>query len=387
MAAEASPHLRARDGRAQTTTPAELLFDLVYAFAITQVSHLLIAQLSFRSAVHAALLFFVIWWAWIYTTWMVNWFDPGTSWVRLIVVGCGLSSLLMAAAVPTAFTTHPVLFAGAYVILQVGRNVVAAALLERDHALRRVLERLVAWSVLSGSFWLAGAFAPPSTRLAIWGAAVLLDLVAPLVGYWTPGLGRSGTLDYPVEGAHFAERFQSFLIIVLGESIVVTGATASVGPLDAVSVLALGVAFLITGALWWLYFGIVAEHSRRRIAEADDPAVLARDAYTYLHLPIVAGVIMVSVGDDLLVSHPSDTLSTAGIVMLAGGPALFLAGEVLFRIRMTASVGRPRVVAVVGLLVAGVLVRGGSALLVGAAVVAVLSALALWEQRGSRNSE
>ncbi|HSO99578.1 MAG TPA: low temperature requirement protein A [Solirubrobacteraceae bacterium] len=386
MTGSGSPHLRARDGRPQTTTPAELLFDLVYAFAITQVSHLLIAHLSFRSAVHAALLFFVIWWAWIYTTWMVNWFDPGTSRVRLIVVGCGLSSLLMAAAVPTAFTTHPVLFAGAYVILQVGRNVAAAVLLERDHTLRRVLERLVAWSVLSGSFWLAGAFAPPSARLAIWGAALLLDLVAPLVGYWTPGLGRSGTLDYPVEGGHFAERFQSFLIIVLGESIVVTGATASAGPLDAVSVLALGVAFLITGGLWWLYFGIVAEHSRRRIAEADDPALLARDAYTYLHLPIVAGVIMVSVGDDLLISHPTDTLNTAGIVMLAGGPALFLAGEVLFRIRMTASVGRPRVVAVVGLLVAGVLAGGGSALLVGAAVVSVLSALALWEQRGLRNA-
>ncbi len=137
-------------------------------------------------------------------------------------------------------------------------------------------------------------------------------------------------MDYPVDGGHFAERFQSFVIIVLGESIVVTGATASARGLSTITVLALAVAFLIAGGLWWLYIGVVAENSRRHLAAAEDPARLARDAYTYLHLPIVAGVIMVAVGDDLLVNDARGALSTAGVIMLVGGPALYLAGRTCF---------------------------------------------------------
>ena len=191
----------------------------------------------------------------------------------------------MAAAIPTAFTTSPLLFAGAYVVLQVGRNAASRWLLEDDHALRVVFERILAWSLLSAVFWIAGALAPHTWRFAVWGVAVLIDFAAPVVGYRTPSRGRSATTDYPVDGGHFAERFQSFIIIVLGESIVVTGATASERALSPSSALALAVAFLITGGLWWLYFGVVAENSRQHIANAQDPAVLARDAYTYLHLP------------------------------------------------------------------------------------------------------
>ncbi len=379
--AAASPHLRPRDGREQPTRPVELLFDLVYAFAITQVSHLLIGHLTLASAGRAFFLFFVIWWAWVYTTWMVNFFEPGSGLVRLVVVAATLASLLMAAAVPGAFSGHAVLFAGAYVALQVGRNAAATVLLERDHALRRVLERLLAWSVTSGVLWLAGAFVAPSARYAVWGGALLVDLVAPIAGYWTPRLGRSGTRDWPVDGGHFAERFQSFVIIVLGESIVVTGATASTGGLTTATVAALTTAFLITGGLWWLYFGVVAEHSRRHLTEAEDPGVLARDAYTYLHLPIVAGVIMVAVGDDFLIAHPDGSLSLAGVAMLVGGPALYLAGEVLFRLRMIGSVGRPRVAVVLALLAGGGVLAHASAQVLGLFVIVALSGLAIWEQR------
>ncbi len=185
-------------------------------------------------------------------------------------------------------------------------------------------------------------------------------------------------MDYPVDGGHFAERFQSFIIIVLGESIVVTGATASQHGLSTLTVLALAVAFLITGGLWWLYFGVVAEHSRRELADAPDPARLARDAYTYLHLPIVAGVIMVAVGDDLLVRDAGSALSTAGLITLVGGPAMYLAGETLFRLRMIGSVGPKRVVAVLALGAAGVLAGGLPALAVGAIVAGLLTGLALW---------
>jgi low temperature requirement protein LtrA len=372
-------HLRPRDGGEQATTAFELFFDLVYVFAVTQLSHLLINDVSWAGAARTAFLLLVIWWAWIYTTWMVNWFDPGSTPVRLVLIGVMLASLLMAAAVPEAFGRHAVLFAGSYVALQVGRNVAGAVLLAGDHPLRAVFERIVAWSVASGALWIGGAFLSGDARLWLWIPALAVDLVAPLVGYWTPGRGVSHTADYGIDGGHFAERCQAFVIIALGESIVVTGATATNAGLTTAVVLALAVAFLETAALWWLYFGETAEHSRRHMAESEDPGRLARDAYTYLHLPIVAGVIVTAVGDELLTAHPSHPLDTAGTVMVLGGPILFLLGESLFRLRMIRSVNPKRVAALVALALLSLLAGSVSALVLTAIVAALLMALALWE--------
>ncbi|HEY5334084.1 MAG TPA: low temperature requirement protein A [Solirubrobacterales bacterium] len=373
-------HLRRRDGNRQETTPTELFFDLVYVFAVTQISHLVIdAELSRAAIAQAAFLLLVVWWAWVYTTWMVNWFDPGSTKVRLVLACVTLTSLLMSAAIPTAFGSEAWLFAGAYVAMQVGRNVGAMALLEHDHRLRPVFERLVAWSCASALLWIAGAVADESARPWIWGAALAIELVAPLVGYVTPGLGRSRTTDWDVEGAHFAERFQSFVIIALGESIVITGATASSRGLTASSVLALAVAFFISGVLFWLYFGEVAEHSMSDIAAADDPGSLARDAYTYLHLPIIAGIIMVAVADDLLVAHPGDHLSTAGVVMATAGPAVYLLGESAVRLRMIGRASPKRLVCVVALAVLGAFGGEMSALVLSGCVGALLAILAMSE--------
>ena len=226
MSAEAIPHLRARDGSEQPTTAVELFFDLVYVFAVTQLSNLLIGDLSWVGAAHAAFLLLVIWWAWIYTTWMVNWFDPNSTRVRMTLMVAMLASLLMAAAIPDAFGGDRLLFAIAYVTLQVGRNVAAMLMLPRGYSLRRTFERIVAWSALSGTLWILGGLGA-RTQLAFWGTALAIDLAAPFAGYWTPRLGRSRTGDYEIEGGHFAERCQGFIIIALGESIVVTGATAT----------------------------------------------------------------------------------------------------------------------------------------------------------------
>ncbi len=381
-----STHLRPRDGTIQPTTAVELFFDLVYVFAVTQISHLLIDHLTLAGAGRAVFLLLVVWWAWIYTTWMVNWFDPASGRVRLVLVGATLASLLMSASIPRAFSSDALLFACAYVALQVGRNVAGATLLSRDHALRRTFERIVAWSVASGILWIAGALVPHGLRLALWGPALAVDLIAPIAGYWTPGRGRSSTEEYGIEGGHFAERFQGFIIIALGESIVVTGASASARGLSATVVAALAVAFLGTGALWWLYFGEVAEHSREAMAGAADPGALARDAYSYLHLPIVAGIIMVAVGDELLIAHPDLALSSAGVAMMAGGPALYLLGETLFRVRMIGSVNPKRLASVLALCALGALGGGFSALALAGAVAALLSALALWEYEPLRMS-
>ena len=374
-------HLRARvDGAAQATTTVELFFDLVYVFAVTQLSHLILGDLTLGGVASAIFLLLVVWWAWINTTWMVNWFDPASPAVRAVLTGVMLASLLMAAALPHALDEHGLLFAASYVALQVGRNAAAASLLAREHALRDVFERLVMWSALTGVLWLAGAAAlDGDERLLLWIPALAIELAAPVVGYWLPGRGRAATTDWDIEGGHFAERCQLFIIIALGESIVVTGATAADAGLTTTAVLALVVAFLETAALWWLYFGAAAEHSSAAMSASDDPGRLARDAYTYLHLPIVAGIIATAVGANLIIEEPSHHQHGIGLAMVLGGPALFLLGENLFQRRLTSNTNIKR------LTVAGVLILliplGGHvpALLLGAIVTALLAALAVWE--------
>jgi low temperature requirement protein LtrA len=378
--ADVGRHLRPRDGTEQPTTPAELLFDLVYVIAVTQLSHLVIGHReSLESVAQASFLLLVVWWAWIYTTWMVNWFDPASGAVRLVLLLCGLASLIMSVALPRAFGEHALLFAGAYVSLQVGRNLAGALLLDRAHGLRATFERIVAWSVASGALWLLGGLAGASDRMVCWGPALAVDLIAPAVGYWLPGRGRAGTEEWSIDGGHFAERFQAFIIIALGESIGVTGLTASAGAVRGDALVALAIAFLQTGALWWLYFGEVAEHSRRELSNAKDPGRLARDAYTYLHLPIVAGIIMVAVAGHVLIAHPDRVAGGPASVMLIGGPALYLAGESLFRLRMIGSVSAKRIGAVVALGLVGALADSVSALLLASCVTTVLGALALAE--------
>jgi low temperature requirement protein LtrA len=222
-----------------------------------------------------------------------------------------------------------------YVTLQVGRNVAAVRLLRKDHPLRDVFERLVGWSVVSGVLWLAGSTLDGDERLLLWVPAILLDLCAPFAGYRMPRRGRAATTDYDIEGGHFTERCEGFIIIALGESIVVTGATAVDAGLTATVVLCLGVAFLQTAALWWLYFGAVADDTRLVMRTCEDPGRLARDAYTYLHVPIVAGIIAVAVGDDLLIAEPGQAAHGVGLAVVLGGPVLFLVGESLFRMRVT----------------------------------------------------
>ena len=175
--------------------------------------------------------------------------------------------------------------------------------------------------------WLAGAALAGDRRLLLWIPAVVLDLCAPVAGYWLPRRGRAVTTDYDIEGGHFTDRCQGFIIIALGESIVVTGATAADAGLSSTVVLCLGIAFLETAALWWLYFGAVAERSRLVMSTCEDPGRLARDAYTYLHVPIVAGIIAVAVGDDLLIAEPGRALHGVGLAMVLGGPVLYPRGR------------------------------------------------------------
>jgi low temperature requirement protein LtrA len=374
-------HLRPRDnGATQQTTTVELFFDLVYVFAVTQLSHQILDDLSVAGVARAAFLLLIVWWAWIYTTWMANWFDPASSAVRGVLTAVMLGSLLMAAALPEAFGEHAQLFAASYVALQVGRNAAAASLLKRRHRLRDVFERLVVWSAASGVLWLAGAALDSDQRLVLWIPALAVEIAAPAAGYWLPGRGRAATTDWDVEGTHFAERCQVFIIIALGESIVVTGATASAAGLTSTVVLCLVVAFVETAALWWLYFGATAEHARATITTCDDPGRLARDAYTYFHLPIVAGIIATAVANHLLIAAPHQAPDGVGVAMILGGPALYLLGEILFDWRVTRATNAKRVAAA-AVLILLVPVGGQISILALSLIVAsLLPALAVWER-------
>jgi low temperature requirement protein LtrA len=380
-AATTSVHLRPRgDGVAQPTTSVELFFDLVFVFAITQLSHQILDDLTLAGVARATFLLLLVWWAWIYTTWMTNWFDPASPTVRAVLTTVMLGSLLMAAALPQAFGDRGLLFAASYVALQVGRNT-AAWRLTRNHRLGDVFARLIVWSAVAGALWLAGAALDSDHRLLLWIPALALELAAPTAGYWLPGRGRAATRDYDIEGTHFAERCQVFIIIALGESIVVTGATAYDAGLTAIVVLCLGVAFAEAAALWWLYFGATAERARASIIECEDPGRIARDAYTYFHLPIVAGIIATAVGTHLLIAAPHESTDAVGVAMILGGPALYLVGESLFCWRTTGAMNAQRLAAAALLVLLAPLGGQVSVLALSVFVALLLSGLAVWELR------
>ncbi len=363
----------------------ELFYDLVFVLAVTQVSHLLLDHLTWDGAGKSLLVLLVIWWAWTYTTWVTNMLDPDAIVVRLLVLSLMFASLVMAVAIPDAFGSRALLFAGAYVAIQVGRTAFLAFVVAGRGSPERVpATHILTWFIASGVFWLAGGFASDSARILLWLIAIAIDYSAPLVFYRVPGRRRLSPDSWNVETSHFAERFQLFIIIALGESIVVTGATTSELPLDAARFAALGLAFLSIAAFWWLYFHLVATISQLQLASAQDSTTLARDGYTFLHVIIVAGIIVSAVGDELVIAHPRDTLPTPELIALVAGPAIYLLGHTFFRLRMAGSVGWRRLVGAAACLLVGLVGRASSALVVAALLVGVLAAVIASEQIAGR---
>ena len=375
--------LRRQQG-GQRVTFVELFFDLVYVLAVTQLSHLLLEHLGVHGAAQTALLLMAVWTAWIYNAWFTNWFDPDRRVVRLVLLGVMLASLLMSASLPEAFGERGLVFAAAYVTMQVGRTVFVIAALGEDPGLRRNFQRILSWLVASGLLWLAGGLAQGRSREALWLAAVVADFTAPACGFYTPGLGRSRTTDWTITGGHMAERCQLFVIIALGESLLVTGTTFGELPLSAVTVAALVVAFAGSVALWWVYFDRSAEDAGEVIARSADPGRLGRSAYTYCHIPMVAGIIVAAVGDELMLAHPGGHAGAATAATVLGGPALFLAGHGAFKRMVFGRVSVPRLLAVLALGGLWPLSPVLSPLLLAAAATLVVAAVAAADAMAAR---
>jgi low temperature requirement protein LtrA len=360
-------------GAAGDVAPVELFYDLVFVFAVTQVSHVLLEHLTWTGAAQSALLLLVAWWAWNYTTWVTNELDLESALVRLLVMALTLATLLLAVSIPQAFGDRALLFAGSYVAIQVGRHAfLAFAAADTGSPERERAARILTWFAAAGALWLGGAFVEGAARAVLWVGALTIDYAAPLFLYWIPGRPPASHRTWEVATDHFAERFQLFVIIALGESIVLIGATTAELELTAGRVAAFALAFVAAGAMWWLYFNYVARIAQRRLELSDERTRLARDGYTYLHVVIVAGVIVGAVGSELAIAHPWDRLPGNELAAVVAGPALYLLGHVLFRLRLTGTISRKRLAAALGCVAAAAVGLVAPAVAVLAAVVGVL---------------
>jgi low temperature requirement protein LtrA len=288
---------------------------------------------------------------------------------------------MMAVAIPHAFGDDALLFVACYLIIQLGRHTfLTFAAADRGTNERERAGRILTWFVFAGVFWVAGALAGGGTRTLLWLVALLIDYAGPLAVFWVPGRRHLHGDAWQVETGHFSERFGLFVIIALGESIVITGATTSELRLDTVTAAAFATAFLITAGLWWLYFSTVARIVERELEQSPDRTTLARDAYTYLHVVLVAGVVVAAVGDELVIAHPREPLSTAELMAVVGGPALYLLAHALFRLRIARTLSPRRLTGALACVLIGVLASEADALVVSALVLAVLGVLIALDQ-------
>lgn len=314
----------------------ELFFDLVFVFAITQISHTLLEHFSGLGLAQAALLLGAVWWVWIYTSWVTNWLDPETTPVRLLLFVLMFLGLIMSCSLPDAFGERGLVFAGAYVATQLLRSLFTMVSLKgASPANYRNFQRITIWLSIFALFWIAGGLSEGPLRFGLWLVALGIEYAGPALGFRVAGLGRSMTSDWNVEGGHLAERCALFIIIALGESVLMTGATAAKLPVDAVNLTAFVNAFVSSVAMWWIYFHIGAERGSHLIAHSADPGRIARIAYTYLHILLVAGIILVAVGDELVIAHPLGHTEARTAITVAAGPVCYLLGNLLFK-RVTA---------------------------------------------------
>jgi low temperature requirement protein LtrA len=310
----------------------ELFFDLVFVFAITQLSHFLGHHPGWLGFIEGLAMFLALWWAWMYTTWVTNWLNPDRLPVRLMLLALMVLSLGMAVALPKAFASQGLIFAACYVALQLGRSLWVAWTFAREkaHNARNML-RISLWFCVSAPLWIGGALAGGSVQLACWLAALGIEYTGPFMLYAVPGMGRSRTSDWDISGSHMAERCSLFIIIALGEGIVVTGASFAGGPSDPAHIWAALTAFVTSALMWWLYFDMGAERGTRLIAGHAQVGRIARNAYTYLHMPIVLGIVIAAVGDALLLKQPEGPARPGLVAMQTGGAMLFLIGLGLFK--------------------------------------------------------
>lgn len=322
----------------------ELFLDLVFVFALFRLSQDLLAHLSWIGALQTLMLLLPVLYIWFSAARFTGLFDPRHPLIELLIISIMFGTLVVAATTPEAFGRKGLLFAGAYVTLRLGAGT-AVILLLHDQEAQLNAARILFWAGVSAVPWIAGAFLHGWGRAALWIPAAVVEYAMTSIGYPTPRLGRSNAsrAELVTSEEHLAERYQQFFIIALGEPILVTGLAFANGNFGAARSAATLAGFITTALLWRIYIhragtmlaqAITASHNLRRLA------VLT----IYAHVVMVAGVITISVGDELVIHHPLGQTQPAWIAVFLGGPALFLAGRATFEYAVFGRVSRLRVI-------------------------------------------
>jgi low temperature requirement protein LtrA len=368
------PHQHSR------VTYVELFFDLVFVFAVTQISHTLLAHFTLLGALQVTLLFLAVWWVWVFTSWITNWLDPEKTPVRLLLFAMMLGGLVLSTSIPAAFEARGLWFAIAYAAMQVGKTIFLWVSTPPSRPRTRMnAVRIAAWLSMSAIFWIAGGVMEGQSRLVLWAIALVIEYISPAVRFWIPRYGASSVADWVIEGGHMAERCALFIIIALGESIVVIGATFAELTWTTANVLAFASAFVGSLAMWWIYFHIGAEAGSEQISKSSEPGRLARLAYTYLHMPIVAGIIVSAVADELVLKHPGGHSDLKTVISAIGGPLLFLFGTMLFKHSFRGFLQLSHGVGIVALGVLAWFASGLSPLMLSILTTAIMIVVAMWE--------
>ncbi|MGO7868889.1 low temperature requirement protein A [Rhizobium leguminosarum] len=366
----------------------ELFFDLVFVFSISQLSHALAAHYTPLGAAEAALMTFAVWWVWIFTAWVTNWLDPDKMPVRGMLVALMMLGLLLSASIPEAFGDKGLLFAGAYVAMQVGRSLFTTYAMTRvDRANTLNFVRITAWLVVAGAFWIAGGLLEHKARLIAWVIALAIEYAGPAAGFAVPGLGRSTARDWNVSGAHMAERCALFVIICLGEAILVSGRTFAELPFSGLTSVVFVTAFIGTVAMWWLYFRFGHGRAAHRIEHEETPGSLARQAFTYGHIPILAGIIVHAVAVEFMFSHPHETGNLGIAAAVLGGSGLFLIGNLWFKGATSGRMPLSHLAGLVFLILLAFVAPFIEVYLMGILATLVLIVVAAWEYRSLTGTE
>jgi low temperature requirement protein LtrA len=364
----------ARDER--RTSPIELLWDLVFVYAITQVTALLSHDLSWAGFGRSMLVLALVWWAWSAFVWAANAADDDSALLRAVLLLGMLLIFVTGLALPHAFGDESTLFAVTYAAVRFLHLALYAQASRQGNASWAAISGFAVTVAIGMALLVAGSFAEGGLRIALWALAAAIDYAGPA---WLTRERLAG-LQY-VAVAHFAERYGLFVIICLGESIVAIGVAANGLSLDAAVVVAIALGLLVTIALWWIYFDRFAAAAEEKLRDHDEPVLAAADAYSYLHLPLVAGIIIFAVGAKLLIHDSGEPLAGAARLALCGGVALYLVAHAAFQLRIAGERAWAKLAVAAAVLV--VYAAGGdlAGWAVAAAICVVLGALCVVDAR------
>jgi low temperature requirement protein LtrA len=359
------------NGQEERVTPLELFFDLVFVFALTQVTAMMSADPTWEGLARGMLVLSALWWAWGAYAWLTNYIATEEGIERLLMFASMAAMLVAALAVPHAFNEDGVLFGCAYAAVRF-LHIFIFAEANDDVDAAQAISRLGRTAIPAPTLLIAAGFLDGPVQGILWVVALAIDFAGPYV---------FGVRGFRVSPAHFAERFGLIVIIALGESIVAIGAGIGGLELDAGLITAAVLGLAVAAALWWAYFDVVALVAERRFRDSrgDERNRIARDSYSYLHLPMIAGIILVALGVKKTLGNVDEPLELEPAVTLFGGIALYYAGHLGFRLRNVGSLNRQRLMAALACLAVIPLAVEIDALAALAVAAAITSGLIAYE--------